>query len=64
MTSAPSATCLDVQVIEARHIAESDEAAMSLALSLGKKRTVTAECDDILRALDETLARHDFTATR
>ena len=27
----------------------------SLALSLGRKRTVTAECDDILHALEETL---------
>ena len=36
----------------------------SLALSLGRKRTVTAECDDILRALDDALAKHDFTATR
>jgi len=116
---------LDVQVIEARHIAESDEAAMSqmesemaakqtaartaldslkgqlperagpqlaaaaaaldrfaatnaelvklsrrnsnvrsLALSLGRKRTVTAECDDNLQALEDALAKHDFTATR
>ena len=119
------AAVLAVQVIQARHIAESDEAAMSqmevemdasqaaarkaldtlkgllpsaagphlsaaaaaldrfttvnaelvrlsrrnsnvrsLALSLGRKRTVTAECDDILHALEETLAKHDFTATR
>ena len=36
----------------------------SLALSLGRKRMVTAECDDILRALDDALAKHDFTATR
>jgi hypothetical protein len=36
----------------------------SLALSLGKKRTVTAECSDLLRALEETLARHHFAATR
>jgi hypothetical protein len=116
---------LQVQVIQARHIAESDEAAMSrmeaemaaseaaaqkaldslkvalapgaapqlaaavaalerftainaelvtlsrrnsnvrsLAMSLGRKRTLTAECDDILRALEDALARHDFKATR
>jgi hypothetical protein len=116
---------LEVQVIQARHIAESDEAAMtrmeaamtasqtaarkaldtlkaelppaagphladaaaaldqfamvnaeivslsrrnsnvrSLALSLGKKRTVTAECEDILQALEEALASHHFAATR
>jgi hypothetical protein len=120
-----NANLLEVQVIQARHIAESDDAAMSrmeaqmaaseaaagkavdtvkgllppaaapqlaaaaaaldrfkainaelvtlsrrnsnvrsLALSLGRKRTVTAECDDILHALEETLAKHDFTATR
>jgi hypothetical protein len=119
------AAVLEVQVIQARHIAESDEAAMSqmememataeaaartavdtlkgrlpataapqlaaaaaalvrfkatnaeivtlsrrnsnvrsLALSLGRKRTVTAQCDDALHALEETLAKHDFTATR
>jgi hypothetical protein len=119
------AAVLEMQVIEARHIAESDEAAMSrmetqmsaleaaarhaldtlrpllasaaasqfnaataaldrfkavnaeivslsrrnsnvrsLALSLGRKRTVTAECDDAIRALEEVLAKHEFTATR
>ena len=119
------AAVLEVQVIQARHIAESDDATMSqmememataeaaarkavdtlkgllpsaagpqltaaaaaldrfkaingelvtlsrrnsnvrsLALSLGRKRTVTAECDDTLHALDEALAKHDFTATR
>jgi hypothetical protein len=36
----------------------------SLALSLGRKRTVTAECDDQLRALEEGLAKHKFAATR
>ena len=36
----------------------------SLALSLGRKRTVTAECDDQLRALDEALSKHEFSATR
>ena len=120
-----TAAVLEVQVIQARHIAESDEAAMSrmqeamvaseaaarkaldtvkgllrpaagpqltaaaaalgrftainaeivtlsrrnsnvrsLALSLGKKRTVTAECDDILQALEDALAKHHFAATR
>ncbi len=119
------AALLEVQAIQARHIAESDQAAMSqmememataeaaartavgtlkkllpsaagpqldaaaaaldrfktinaelvtlsrrnsnvrsLALSLGRKRTVTAECDDALDALAETLAKHEFTATR
>ena len=120
-----TAAVLEVQVIQARHIAESDDAAMSrmegemaaaqavarktldglnavlpsaarpqlaaaaaaldsftainaelvklsrrnsnvrsLALSLGRKRTVTAECDDTLHALEDALAKHDFTATR
>jgi len=120
-----TAAVLEVQVIQARHIAESDEAVMtrmeadmaaseaaarktldalqallppaagprlaaaaaaldrftaintelvtlsrrnsnvrSLALSLGRKRTVTAECDDSLHALADALAKHDFTATR
>jgi hypothetical protein len=116
---------LEMQVIEARHIAESDEAAMSrmesamqasaasarkalemlkaqlppgaapplaaaaaaldrltttnaeivtlsrrnsnvrsLALSLGRKRTLAAECSDLLQQLDDTLASHHFAATR
>jgi negative regulator of replication initiation len=36
----------------------------SLALSLGRKRVVTAECEAQLQALEETLAKHEFTATR
>ena len=36
----------------------------SLALALGRKRTVTAECADQLKALEEALAKHEFTATR
>jgi len=36
----------------------------SLALSLGRKRIVTAECEDQLRALEEALAKHEFAATR
>jgi hypothetical protein len=119
------AAVLGIQVIQARHIAESDEAAMSrmeaemaaseaaarkaletlkgllppaamphlaaaaaaldrfkavsaelvtlsrrnsnvrsLALSLGRKRTVTAECDDALHALEDAVAKREFTATR
>jgi hypothetical protein len=120
-----SAAMLEIQVVEARHIAESDETAMarmeaamtssqdaarkalesltrlapggatallagasaaldklvaanteivalsrrnsnvrSLALSLGKKRAVTAECDDLLQALEDSLAKHHYAATR
>ncbi len=36
----------------------------SLALSMGRKRTLTAECDDTLRVLQDALARHEFKATR
>jgi hypothetical protein len=36
----------------------------SLALSLGRKRMVTAVADDQLRRLEEALAKHEFTATR
>ena len=36
----------------------------SLALSLGRKRLVTAECETHLQALEEALAKHGFTATR
>ena len=116
---------LEIQVLEARHIPESDEAAMSrmeasmaaseaaahkalnrlkallppaaaaqlaaaaaaldrfaavhaelvtlsrrnsnvksLALSLGRKRMLTALCDETLSALQDALARHESTATR
>ncbi len=36
----------------------------SLALSLGRKRVVTAECENELTALGEALAKHESTATR
>lgn len=36
----------------------------SLALTLGRKRTVGAECEVQLQALDDALAKHAFTATR
>jgi hypothetical protein len=36
----------------------------SLALSLGRKRTSAALCEDQLRALQEALGRHEFSATR
>jgi hypothetical protein len=119
------ASALEIQVIESRHIAESDEAAMSkmeaamktsasdarksvdslkavlpaaagaplaaaaaaldrlittnaeivalsrrnsnvrsLALALGRKRTVAASCSDLLQQLGETLASRHFAATR
>ena len=36
----------------------------SLALSLGRKRMITAQCDDQLRALQAALARHTVGPTR
>jgi hypothetical protein len=36
----------------------------SLALSLGRKRTVAAECEAHLQALEQALGRHSFTGTR
>lgn len=36
----------------------------SLALALGHKRTVTAECEAQLAALEQALAKHQFTGTR
>lgn len=36
----------------------------SLALSLGHKRTLTAACEDSLRALQNALAKRGFTGTR
>jgi hypothetical protein len=36
----------------------------SLALTLGRKRVVAAECEDELRVLEEALARHGSQATR
>jgi hypothetical protein len=36
----------------------------SLALSMGRKRTVTGACDDSLKALQDALTAHGFSATR
>jgi hypothetical protein len=36
----------------------------SLALSLGKKRTLTAACEDSLHALQDALEKREFTSTR
>ena len=109
------AALLEIQVLQAPHIAESDDAAMtklegrmkelaataraavedlkapdaagtldrfltindeiitlsrrnsnvrSLALALGRKRMVAAECEDDLAALEQALAKHSFSATR
>ena len=36
----------------------------ALALSLGRKRAIAAQCEDRLRALDQALEEHRFNATR
>jgi hypothetical protein len=36
----------------------------SLALALGRQRTLSGVCEDQLRALNDQLAQHDFIATR
>jgi hypothetical protein len=36
----------------------------SLALSLGQKRMLTAQCDETLRALQDSLAKRGFSGTR
>jgi hypothetical protein len=36
----------------------------SLALTLGKKQTIAAECEAQLQALEHALAQHEFRATR
>ena len=115
LASRARAALLEIQVLQAPHIAESDDAAMtklearmkelaatartavddlkapeaadaldrflkindeiitlsrrnsnvrSLALALGRKRMVAAECEDDLRALEQAVAGHAFTATR
>ena len=115
LASKARAALLEVQVLQAPHIAESEDAAMtkletrmqelaktaraavdelkapaaaaaldrfmeingeivtlsrrnsnvrSLALSLGRKRMIAAECEADLSALEQALARHTFSATR
>jgi hypothetical protein len=36
----------------------------SMALSLGTKRRLAAQCDDLIRQLEDALAGHDFAPTR
>ena len=36
----------------------------SLALALGRERTLTAQCEDQLAGFEQALARHELTATR
>jgi hypothetical protein len=54
-------TSLNAQIIA---LSRRNTNVRSLALSLGKKRTLTAACDDSLRALQDALAKREFTSTR
>lgn len=52
---------LNSQII---HLSRRNSNVRSLALSLGEKRTLTAACEDSLRALQDVLAKRGFSATR
>lgn len=52
---------LNAQIIE---LSRRNTNVRSLALALGQKRTLTAACEDSLRALQDALAKREFTATR
>ena len=54
-------TGLNRQILE---LSRRNSNVRSLALSLGRKRTLTARCEDSLRALRDALAKRGFTATR
>src|SRR6185503_14559971 len=64
------AAVYEIQVLQAPHNAETvalsrrNTNVRSLALSLGRKRMVTAECDDQLGVLEQALAGHPSGATR
>ena len=52
---------LNAQIIE---MSRRNTNVRSLALALGQKRTLTAACEDRLQALQDALAKREFTATR
>jgi hypothetical protein len=52
---------LNAQLIE---LSRRNSEVRSLALSLGEKRTLAAECEARLSALKEHLEKHTFPATR
>jgi hypothetical protein len=52
---------LNAQIIE---LSRRNTNVRSLALALGQKRTLTAVCEDSLHALQDALAKREFTATR
>jgi hypothetical protein len=55
---------IDTHTREIHVLSRRNTDVQSLALSLGRKRTLAAQCDDALRSLEEALDRHRFTATR
>ena len=64
---ATAATALDQLIsanAESSLLSRRNSNVRSLALALGRKLTVTAECNDVLQQLQETLAAHHFAATR
>lgn len=64
---AAATAALDAFVVRNREIvtlSRRNSNVRSLALSLGRKRTVTAQCEDQLQALEQALAEHRFSATR
>jgi hypothetical protein len=54
-------TTLNAQIIE---LSRRNSNVRSLALSLNQKRTVTAPCEETLRALHDALAKRGFSGTR
>jgi hypothetical protein len=52
---------INAQIIE---LSRRNTNVRSLALALGQKRTLTAACEDRLHALQDALAKREFTATR
>ena len=52
---------LNAQIVE---LSRRNTNVRSLALALGQKRTLTAGCEDRLLALQDALAKREFTATR
>ena len=52
---------INAQIIE---LSRRNTNVRSLGLTLGRKRLLAAECEDALRTIDESLARHGSQATR
>jgi hypothetical protein len=59
-----SSTRLAAVVREIVALSRRNSNVRSLALSLGRKRVVTVQCEEHLRALEAALQQHEFRATR